>query len=332
MDFDFNCPHCGHKHVVGTTHFGKTGQCRKCKKHFTIGNVDTRVESTTIGQQSNVPKKNLTRILLVALILSVLGNTILGTALFIKTTLPLQTEKTLIRETIQTPPLQSIGNDRQEAINFDPSSPESVLSKYLQASFWEDRLPLIVNPEQEKETMSLYYSQSYYPITNFKIETASAQTSKDNQVILAVSFPDRRNFKYSLVKIGNEYKVDWRRSVLSEFSIENPVIRIKLLKRSGNYSNTTFDFEVSNESGAFVAYYGLEVSFFDKSGQYLGKSITGGQNLKSRESRIDQALLIDVKSELVADWKPTLSNLTVESPSGGQLPNALRFFRLELAD
>ncbi len=233
----------------------------------------------------------------------------------------------------QLPPSQSPSASLKDIPERTFTSPEEVIKAYIGAKRWEDRLPCVLNPKAVRQLMAARYKNwdVATAVNEFRPGAVTVKPNAGDKVIVDVdvreSLPYHQKLRYSVVKSGVGYKVDWLdslelgeednlRAEVNEFGLTTPVLEIQVVKRyqSGTYAK--YDLRVVNRSNRMVGYWGVEASVYDGDGKYLGKAMTNGTNLKAGDEAIDDIAFVDVSYTAIASWKPRIDSVRIEFNTG----------------
>ena len=212
-------------------------------------------------------------------------------------------------------------------------SPEEVVKAYIAAPTWEDRLPCVADPKSVWQLMATRYENLEWESVKegFRPGFLTANQPTSNKIVVQVDVRESQPYllylRYAVVKVGQGYKVDWlesmklgeedsQRAEVNRLGLTSPVLEIEILKRYQYGSYAKFDIRVKNNSNKLLTYWGIDASVFDRDGEYLGKAMTNGTNLKAGAETIADIAFENVKYRDIANWKSRLGGVSAEISSG----------------
>jgi hypothetical protein len=80
--------------------------------------------------------------------------------------------------------------------------------------------------------------------------------------------------------------------------------------------------KVTNKSKAFLSFWHVDASAFDRAGTFLANGMTVDSNLRPGDSVVKQMAFSNVNSGDIGRWVLRLKGLTVETESGDRLSEA----------
>ncbi|MFA5162348.1 MAG: hypothetical protein WC421_08890 [Elusimicrobiales bacterium] len=208
-------------------------------------------------------------------------------------------------------------------------SPEEVLKKYLAAKTWEERLPLVRNPNKVKSLMKEHYGENYKGPAKY-IEMSNPEeiieNAKDNVYASRVVFERGKNvfggtvedaINYLIIKTPDGYKIDWEASTIYNpmswvaFKVQRPSTPNKF-RVMGELSDYYDDGVIRQGMPGF--YYSIELSAVEEGKivplflyAYIGKESPDGRRLFE--------ILKDGKSKpliLELHWEPGCAILSID--------------------
>jgi len=140
---------------------------------------------------------------------------------------------------------------------YDLSTAIGVVSAYLSASNWHDRIQYVLSESNVEEKMEKTYSSPFWKAPSFEIQ-ASAE-SKDiaigDCVIIKALIENQSQSDFYVVKTENGYKIDWYASkgvnniTAVAFEASKPTARVKL--RAYAQLTDYYNFEFSDSGNEF---------------------------------------------------------------------------------
>jgi hypothetical protein len=128
--------------------------------------------------------------------------------------------------------------------------------------------------------------------------------------------PEVHTLRYALILTNSGFRVDWiksqkltqedqQKTEFEKLGFSNLKIQVKVLKiyQSAEYY---VDVEVQNLSNAFISFYDLKISVYDKDKNYLGSTKSPSQNLKSNQKQINRFILPNISTlstKIVDFWQ-----------------------------
>ncbi len=121
--------------------------------------------------------------------------------------------------------------------------------------------------------------------------------------------------------------------IVQQWHLENAVVEVQVLKVVPASIGAKISIHVTNRSKAFITYWQVGASVYDRAGKFLGNGTKVGSNLRPNNSVDEEMLLIDIDASAISRWVLNLKGLTLESESGENLFDADKYFTLkELKD
>lgn len=193
MNYKFECPHCQQRISAGSEDVGSEAVCPTCSSTFIVPPAQPGVP----------PEAPSTR----RSIFPVVVGTAVCTLLF------------------AAAGLWGFQHFRaSQSANHSQSSDSGAiktLTQYLGAAKWEDRLPLVRNPERVKDWMRDYYRDYKGPYPFKSIAACAESDLPDGFTAYEVTFPDGEPQRYFIEKSSQGYKIDWEASVGNSRSIKS---------------------------------------------------------------------------------------------------------------
>jgi hypothetical protein len=235
----------------------------------------------------------------------------------------------------------------QESQHF--KSPEEALRAYLEAEYWQDRIPLVVDGDQVSGAMRERYQNIRHPVRTryYKIRPNPKPLSGDEGAILYLVNRNGSDVEYVVQKTTQGYKVDWTASLrlwqksetadqqqahaatVERFSLQNPVLHVRverLAQSSTSYAK--LHIRVLNSSKAFLGYWAITATVFDRNGQFLAHAYTNGRNLKPGADVFDDISFANIQAHQITKWTLKIKGITVQNPAGETLHDAEKYFTL----
>ena len=130
-------------------------------------------------------------------------------------------------------------------------SPEDVVRKYLNASAWRDRLPVVLNPDDVTSKMAAHYGDDFKGPRKFRSMTSTC-TGQRNECSVVVTRDDGNDgtstTTYTLWRTPSGWKIDWEASVgynattPAAFLAQRPTtpVRFRVWAELSDYYNYAF--------------------------------------------------------------------------------------------
>ncbi len=117
---------------------------------------------------------------------------------------------------------------------------------------------------------------------------------------------------------------------LASLGLEDAKLIVKVLKvYEVGTRYAKIDFELTNDSKAFIDYWSIDVAIYDANDEYLGHSFTNGSNLRPGESIVEDKLSFsNVASSNIGSWRPRIDSLKTRDPNDGSRVDAQPVFKL----
>jgi len=228
-------------------------------------------------------------------------------------------------------------------------TPEEALRAYLECEYWQDRIPLVVDGDRVSQAMRERYKNTVHPVRAryYKIRPNPETLPGDAGALLYLVNRNGSDAKYVVRKTVQGYKVDWTASLgfwqksetagqqqahaatVERFGLQNPVLHVRVERIEQSSSYAKLKIRVLNSSKAFLGYWAVSASIFDRNGEFLANAYTNGQNLKPGDDVYDDISFGDVQAHDISKWKLKIDRLTVNNPAGERLPDAEKYFTLK---
>lgn len=193
MTYKFECPHCQQRISADSEDTGSEAVCPTCASTFVVPPPQSGVAPEALSTRRSI------------------FPVVAGTAVC---TLLLAAAGLWGFQHFRA----SQSSDRSQSSD---SGAIKTLTQYFAAARWEDRLPLVRNPEYVKDWMRDYYRDYKGPVP-FKTIAAYAEADvPDGFTAYEVTFPNREPQFYIIEKSPQGYKIDWEASVLNPRSIKS---------------------------------------------------------------------------------------------------------------
>ena len=236
MDFKFLCLHCSQKIAVVRESMGQQVNCPACNSQIVVPTVELpQYEKGKYGLKA---------------ILATAGCSMLLTCIVC----------ILIFRSTQT--MENHSMAKSASMHGDPTAIK-VLSQYLAATDWKQRLNYVRAPDRVKQWMQDYYKGNNGSISFNAITPRNDPALPSDYVAYEVAFPHRNPQIYFLEKSGQDYKVDWDMVVLNHkstkaFEVEHSSIpeEFRVMAQLATYYN----FEFGNQE---YKYYSVKLAFPD---------------------------------------------------------------------
>jgi hypothetical protein len=223
-------------------------------------------------------------------------------------------------------------------------TPEKILSAYFEAPTWQDRLPLVLDPDAAYKIMAQNYDRmfahyeppKYYFIHPCKIENWTI----GQKICVEVDIEEDPFVPYDLIDTNDGWRIDWAASRVkwdkdSEQRIKrkyggNYDFEVKILKKyqvGDRY--TSFDLAVTNKSNVNLSYWEISGTAYDMNAKYLAKAMTNGQNLGPNATKTATISFCDVNVEDVNNVKISLEKALGVSEQGYSIPIIGKLFVLK---
>ena len=221
---------------------------------------------------------------------------------------------------------------------------ETVVTSYLAAKTWEERLPLMVNIDAVPSKDSLLAPPGIYRPGTFKSSSSSTDGEREMgsaEVDVSVSHPDQPTLSFNLVRTSKGFKIDaavmkqvaaqaQMNAMLAEIRDSKPTVEVTILKMEKSVSSIRLDFRITNNSKLHLGYVGFNLSFFDSEGGFVGTCLQNAVNLRAGASSTDQGILSGGHSlEEIAKIKVSDLQLRTQTSTGAAI-NAGQFYSSDL--
>lgn len=228
-------------------------------------------------------------------------------------------------------------------------SPEAVVRAYLGAATWQDRLPFVARPDEVRPAMQRAYEQVWIAgtvITQLKPEVYSKgkllppQKQPDGRILVTVDMTgldDIGRWEYLVVSTPDGYKVDWlasqelskkqrREKLIEEWRLKDARLEAQVLQVQQILDYAKMSIKVTNKSDAFISYWIISASVYDRNKQFLANAKTTGSNLRPGESSIKEFIFGNVEATAISSWKLRMEDITLQNETGENLWDAGNYF------
>lgn len=221
---------------------------------------------------------------------------------------------------------------------------KSVVTAYLAAKTWEERLPLMVNIDTVPPSDSPLAPPGIYRPGTFSGSSSSTDGTIETgmaQVDVSASHPDQKTLWFYLIRTPSGFKINAAamlraanqarmNATLAEIRDSKPSIDLTLLKIVKNSAGILLDVRVTNNSKLHVAYAGFDLAFSDTDGGFVGTCFKNESNLRAGASATGQAVFLgEVSLEEIAQIKPSGLRLRTQTSTGDAI-DAAKFFAINL--
>lgn|GEM_PF-2788261 len=257
-----------------------------------------------------------------------------------------------VKRTTEKPGLEksdTLDDQRKTVARHTFTTPEEVLTAYLRAENWEDRLPCVFNPELVRSQMATRYQsvnlvatkEEFKPGNIYAVDKRSPLVGERVTVRVDVheGLPHFGYVSYVVVRTNDGYKVDWResmklgtedreRAARNELQLGEAVLEVQVLKvYQSSSSHTNIDIRVNNISKRFVSFWSIGADLYDAAGNYLGHAYTNGSNLRAGHAATSPIIYSDVRALEVGSWKLELEKATIDL-GGGNRRDVTQYYTL----
>ncbi|EAQ80344.1 FxLYD domain-containing protein [Blastopirellula marina] len=216
----------------------------------------------------------------------------------------------------------------------DPNIPdkswtaERLMTAYMQAETWPERLPLLRDPEAARPVMEAHYERYVRP-ASYKIHPIIGDLSKNGALLVQVTV-ENNIANYIVIQTSEGPRIDWLASkrkwamddekikaqkeqeLIAKWNLEGATIVTKLLKKEQVGEYTYLHVQVKNSSQAYLSYLGISATLYDRDGGYVGKETSNESDISPGETVVIQVLCRNTSTYNVAKVDLKLDGVTVK--------------------
>ncbi len=232
----------------------------------------------------------------------------------------------------------------------DPNIPDSswtiarLLTAYLEAPTWPERLPLVKDPENVRSHMEKYYSAAYTPPASFHINLPSNTTYRTGESVTVKVEIGNTTAAYVLVQTRQGLRVDWLASqklrkqleakmaelqdkaFMDEWNLHGAQIDATALRIYQFGETTRMSVEIVNHSQAFIGLILIKGTVYNAKGEYLAHTSIIESNIRPGATTFSDALFLELNAARISSWKLMLEDISITKRSGERLSNAIQWF------
>ncbi len=235
-------------------------------------------------------------------------------------------------------------SDVMKRLEVSTKTVQSVVTAYLAAKTWEERLPLMVNIDAAPPPDSPLAPPGIYRPGTFSSSSSSTDGTFETgmaQVDVGASHPELQSLWFYLIRTPTGFKINAAamlreanqarmNATLAEIRDSKPMVEVTILKMEKSVSSIRLDVRITNNSKLHLAYVRFNLSFFDSDGGFVGSCLDNATNVRAGASSTDQAIFLGGHSlEEIAKIKVSDVNLRTQTSTGADI-NAAQLFSSDL--